>query len=126
MYKRGRKEQQISIEDRFINLPVSIVENLQRSWAESFYQNIFLSIDEDPFAVLYSREYSRPNKPVNILVSLLILKELQGLTDDELMGALYFDYRYQYALGISDFERETLSINTLTNFRQRLVAYEAN
>lgn len=125
MYRRGRKEQQISIEDRFMNLPVSIVENLQKSWAEQFYQNIFLSIDEDPFAVLYSREYSRPNKPVNILVSLLILKELHGLTDDELMGALYFDYRYQYALGISDFESETLSINTITNFRQRLVAYEA-
>ncbi len=125
MYRRGRKEQQISIEDRFMNLPVSIVENLQKSWAEQFYQNIFLSIEEDPFAVLYSSEYSRPNKPVNILVSLLILKELHGLTDDELMGALYFDYRYQYALGISDFESETLSINTITNFRQRLIAYEA-
>ncbi len=82
MYRRGRKEQQISIEDRFMNLPVSIVENLQKSWAEQFYQNIFLSIEEDLFAVLYSSEYSRPNKPVNMLVSLLILKELHGLTDD--------------------------------------------
>lgn len=75
--------------------------NLKKSWAEQFYQNIFLSIDEDPFAVLYSSEYSRPNKPVNILVSLLILKELHGLTDDELMSALYFDYRYQINLLMS-------------------------
>jgi hypothetical protein len=108
-----------------MKLPKSLVENLQKSWAEQFYQHIFLSIQEDRFADLYSNICSRPNKAVNMLVSLLILKELHGLTDDELMGALYFDYRYQYAMGISDFENDTFSINTLTNFRQRLVAYEA-
>ena len=108
-----------------MNLPKSLVENLQKSWAEQFYQNIFLSIQEDRFADLYSNICSRPNKAVNMLVSLLILKELHGLTDDELMGALYFDYRYQYAMGISDFENDTFSINTLTNFRQRLMVYEA-
>lgn len=125
MYKRGRKEQQISMDDPFMNLPKSIVENLRKSWAEDFYNDIFLSINEDRFSVLYSEGYSRPNKPVNIMVSLLILKELHDLTDDQLIGSLYFDYRYQYALGISDFEQETACINTLTNFRQRLVAYEA-
>jgi hypothetical protein len=108
-----------------MNLPKSMIENLQKSWAEQFYQNIFLSIQEDRFANLYSNICSRPNKAVNMLVSLLILKELYGLTDDELMGALYFDYRYQYAMGISDFENDTFSINTLTNFRQRLMVYEA-
>jgi hypothetical protein len=125
MYRRSRKGQQLSIGDRLMNLPKSMVENLQKSWAEQFYQNIFLSIQEDRFANLYSNICSRPNKAVNMLVSLLILKELHGLTDDELMGALYFDYRYQYAMGISDFENDTFSINTLTNFRQRLMVYEA-
>jgi hypothetical protein len=125
MYRRSRKGQQLSLGDRLMNLPKSLVENLQKSWAEQFYQQIFLSIQEDRFANLYSNICSRPNKAVNMLVSLLILKELHGLTDDELMGALYFDYRYQYALGISDFENDTFSINTLTNFRQRLMAYEA-
>lgn len=113
------------MDDPFMNIPKSIVENLRKSWAQDFYQNIFLSIHEDRFSVLYSEEYSRPNKPVNILISLLILKELHGLTDDQLMGSLYFDYRYQYALGISDFEKESICINTITNFRQRLVAYES-
>jgi hypothetical protein len=125
MYKRGRKEQQISIDDPFMNIPKSIVENLRKSWAEDFYNDIFLSINEDRFSMLYSSQYSRPNKPVNILVSLLILKELHSLTDDQLMGSLYFDYRYQYALGISDFEKESICINTITNFRQRLVEHES-
>jgi hypothetical protein len=124
MFKHGRKEQQISIEDRFLNLPQYVLETLQKSWAEDFYNNIFLEINEDRFSVLYSNTYSRPNKPVNILISLLILKELQGLTDEQLLGSLYFDYRYQYALGIGDFEKEKICINTLTNFRKRLVEHE--
>ena len=109
MYRRSSKGQQLSLGDRLMNLPKSMVENLQKSWAEQFYRNIFLSVQEDRFAVLYSNITSRPNKAVNMLVSLLILKELHGLTDDELMGALYFDYRYQYAMGISDFGARSLS-----------------
>jgi hypothetical protein len=113
------------MDDPFMNIPKSIVENLRKSWADDFYNDIFLSINEDRFSVLYGSQYSRPNKPVNILVSLLILKELHRLTDDQRMGSLYFDYRYQYALGISDFEKESICINTITNFRQRLVEHES-
>ena len=36
---------------------------------------------------------------------------------------MYFDYRVQYALGISDFDRERICINTLGNFRSRLYEY---
>ncbi|WP_229671966.1 hypothetical protein, partial [Lentibacillus kapialis] len=42
-----------------------------------------------------------------------------------LIDAYYFDYRFQHALGISDLTDEGLAINTLTNFRSRLVTYEA-
>ncbi|MBE1554379.1 transposase, partial [Sporosarcina limicola] len=124
MFRPGRKEQQFSLDDRFLTFPKYIVEALQKSFAEDFFTNIFLKINEDHFSVLYSETFSRPNKPVNILVSLLILKELHNLTDEELLSSFFFDYRYQYALGIEDFEKEKICINTLTNFRQRLVEYE--
>ena len=55
-----------------------------------------------------------------------MLKELHGLTDDALIASLFFDYRFQYALGISDIESEGICINTLTNFRLRLLQHEAN
>src|SRR5699024_3023590 len=124
MFKPGRKEQQVSLDDRFLVFPKYILDALQNSWSEDFYKDIFLKVNEDRFSVLYSATYSRPNKPVNILISLLILKELHNLTDEQLISSLYFDYRYQYALGIEDFEKERICINTLTNFRQRLVEYE--
>lgn len=53
MFKHGRKEQQISLDDRFLLLPQSILESLQKGWAEDFYKNIFLRINEDRFSVLY-------------------------------------------------------------------------
>lgn len=125
MFKHGKKEHQKSLFDLDIQASSTISKRLQNTWAESFFHDVFLHINEDRFAVLYSDKLSRPNKPVNILVSLLILKELNDLTDEELIDAYYFDYRFQHALGISDLSDEGLAINTLTNFRSRLVTYEA-
>lgn len=125
MFKYGRKEQQISIDSPIMQLPKSLVESLEKGWAASFYNNVFLSINEGRFSKMYSQIYSRPNRPVNLLISLLVLKELHGLTDDALIASLFFDYRFQYALGISDIESEGICINTLTNFRLRLLQHEA-
>jgi hypothetical protein len=125
MFKYGRKEQQLSLDSPLFQLPKSLVESLEKGWAASFYNNVFLSINESRFSKMYSQVYSRPNRPVNILISLLLLKELHGLTDDALIASLFFDYRFQYALGISDIESEGICINTLTNFRLRLLQHEA-
>lgn len=125
MFKYGRKEQQISIDSPIMQLPKSLLESLEKGWAASFYNNVFLSINEDRFSKMYSQIYSRPNRPVNLLISLLVLKELHGLTDEQLIASLFFDYRFQYALGISDIESEGICINTLTNFRLRLLQHEA-
>src|SRR5690625_4370 len=124
MFKHGKKEHKKSLFDLDIQGSPSMTKRLQNTWAESFFRAVFLSINEDRFAVLYSDKLSRPNKPVNILVSLLILKELNDLTDEELIDSYYFDYRFQHALGVSDLIEEGLCINTLTNFRSRLVSYE--
>ena len=109
--------------DPYYRLPKYLKEALHHSWAEYFFHHIFSKINEERFAVLFSDKYSRPNTPVNILVGLLILKEMNHWIDEEMMGALYFDYRVQYALGITNFERERLCINTVSNFRGRLYEY---
>jgi len=123
MYKRNPPEKQLNIIDPYLHFPKYIREALHNSWAEPFFSSVFSQIDEDRFAVLYSKNYSRPNAPVNLIIGLLILKELNGWTDEDTIAALYFDYRVQYALGISDFDRERICINTLGNFRSRLYEY---
>ena len=89
-----------------------------------FADRVFPAIDEEIFSVLYSDKASRPNTPVNVIVGALILKEVLGDTDDELVQALMFDVRYQYALHTTSFEEQPLSDRTLSRFRARCLAYE--
>ena len=126
MFKKNPNQGQITIMDPCLNFPKYIQEVLQKSWAPYFYQHIFKNINEERFSVLFSESYSRPNAPVNIIVGLLFLKELNGWTDEEMIGAMYFDYRVQHALGITDFEKERICINTIGNFRGRLYEYSAS
>lgn len=117
--------QQTTIMDPLLTMPRYLQDILRKSWAHTIREMIFPYIDEKPFAVLYSDNYAtRPNSPVNVIIGLLILKEIFGLTDEELIGSLHFDTRYQYALRTTSFEDQPVSINTLTNFRTRLCHYE--
>ena len=63
-----------------------------------FADDVFPQIDEKRFAVLYSDKASRPNNPVNVIVGALIIKELSGISDDEVVDNLMLDPRYQVAL----------------------------
>ena len=121
---RKNTAQQMTLNDPTLTLPKYLQRNLEKSWAVPFYEYVFSNINEERFKVLYSNEVSRPNSPVNVLIGLLILKENFGLTDEDLIGSLHFDLRFQYALGTTSAERQPVSINSLGNFRCRLVNYE--
>ena len=123
MFKPNPLEKQQSLLDPYWGYSEYVKDALLSSWAESFNKTIFVNINEDRFSVLYSDKISRPNAPVNVLVGLLILKELNGWSDLDTMSALYFDYRVQYALNIADFEKERICVNTLSNFRVRLYRF---
>jgi hypothetical protein len=97
---------------------------LDKSKEKWFYNLIFSSIDEGSFKPLYSEKASRPNVAVNILVSALILKELKGISYDELMESMMFDMRFKTALGLVSIEEEPFSRATLFNFQNRILDYE--
>lgn len=116
--------QQMSLADSTFHLTDRERKFLEKSWAKTFADKVFPAIDETIFSVLYSDKASRPNTPVNVIVGALILKEALGDTDDELVEALMFDIRYQYALHTTSFEEQPLSDRTLSRFRARVLAYE--
>ena len=92
---------------------------------QTVFRTYFSNIDEMMFAPLYSdKKNSRPNAPVNVIVGALILKELNGLTDDELLEECECDFRYQYALHTTSYENQPLSDRTFSRFRERNAAYE--
>lgn len=116
--------QQISLFDAASNLTQREKRMLEKSWAKYFADHIFPQIDEAPFSVLYSDRPSRHNTPVNVIIGALILKEIFGLTDEEIVETLPFDIRYQYALHTTSFEEQPLNDRTLGRFRARCNAYE--
>lgn len=115
---------QINFNDSMFNLTEREKRFLEKSWAKRFAEKIFFNIDEEPFSVLYSDKASRPNTPVNVIIGALMLKEILGDTDDELVESLMFDVRYQYALHTTSFEEQPLSDRTLSRFRERCITYE--
>lgn len=113
------RTQQLSLFDSYNTLTDREKRFLDKSWAKYFAEHIFPKIDEKPFAVLYSRKDSRPDSPVNVNLGALIFKEFTGLSDDELLTALMFDIRFQYALQTTSFDEQPMSDRSLGRFRER-------
>ena len=72
--------------DRYLNLPAKMRRYVDESWAPEFYLEVTSKINQDRYAVLYSdNPASRPSTPIDQLVSALIIKEMFGDTDEELL-----------------------------------------
>lgn len=121
---RTNESQQISLFDSFNVLTPREQKVLESSWAKVFADEVFPTIDEERFSVLYSDKASRPNTPVNVIIGALILKELLNLSDDEVVESLMMDFRFRYALHTMSFDEQPLSDKSLTRFRQRCYDYE--
>ncbi len=123
---RTNDSQQLSMFDSFNVLTEREQKALIKSWAKVFAEEIFPTIDEERFAVLYSADKaSRPNTPVNIIIGALILKELLNLSDDEVVENLMLDFRFRYALHTTSYDEQPLSDKSLSRFRERCYNYEA-
>ena len=116
--------QQLSMLDTYNGLTEREKRFLEKSWAKYFGEQIFPKIDEKPYAVLYSTKDSRPNTPVNVQIGALILKELTGQSDEELLESMMFDVRFQYALHTTSCMEQPMSDRTLGRFRARCMKYE--
>ena len=101
------------------------LKRVKNGWP-AFIRNFILpNIDEEPYKVLYSDIYSRPNTPVNFLVASLIIKSYLDLSDEELIDSILFNEQVQYALGTLEFDKQPISKNMYSNFRSKLFNYEA-
>lgn len=105
-------------------LPENLKKLYEKSWAKYFYENVFCKIDEKIFEVLFSEVYSRPNTPVNIYVSLEVLKENFGLNDAVLLERFHFDNMFMFAMGLNSIGEKTISERAFYNMRSRVVEYE--
>lgn len=123
MYKPNKRHLQPLLISNVNELPEKKRKRLAHSWADDFYHQFFSRIDEEAFAVLYVDHPSRPNVPINWLVSLETLKAGFGWSDEELYDHFCFDLQVRYALGIHDLNESDFELRTLYYFRERLSRY---
>ena len=123
-FKKNDTEK-FSLFSRYAGLSERDIKFLQKSPLYILGEKVFPKINESRFSVLYSdHKFSRPNTPVNIMVTALIIKEMLGLTDEELLESVLFDLRVQYALHTLNMPEQPFSDRTLSRFRERLAKYE--
>jgi len=121
MFKSNSQPGLFSFEIEFCKMQRDLLDTSKEKW---FYNLILRNVNENNFKPLYSEKASRPNVAVNILVSALILKELKGISFDELMGSVMFDLRFKAALGLVSIDEAPFSRGTLFNFQNRILEHE--
>jgi hypothetical protein len=120
MFRKNDQHLQIPLFSDLDALPEKLRERLETSWAGIFYTEVFVRLNERPFAALYSDEASRPNTPINVLVGLETLKAGFGWSDEEMYENFSFNLQVRYALGYRELGAGHFELRTMYNFRQRL------
>jgi IS5 family transposase len=79
------------------------------------------SVFENAFKVYYSETMGKPSKPIRLMVSLLILKYVRNLSDENLIEQWSENIYYQYFSGEHHFQPAIPCVPTeLVAFRQRI------
>jgi hypothetical protein len=116
MFQKNDRHLQRHLFSTLGELPSGMRERLEQSWAGRFRREVFERLDETPFAVLYSGEYSQPNVPMNVLLGLETLKVGFGWTDEEMYDHFLYDLEVRYALGYEHLSEGYFAIRTLYGF----------
>ncbi|MDD2498829.1 MAG: transposase [Desulfitobacteriaceae bacterium] len=123
MFRKNDEHLQENLFSSLDTMDTRLAQKLHKSWAALFYQHVFCQIDESVFAPLYSSDNGRPNFPVNILMSLDLIKEIRDYTDEVLLDEYAYNFQISYALGLRTLGERYFAPRTLYEFRARLYNY---
>ena len=116
MFRSNKRYQQPALISSVNDLPEKQRRRLEASWAGTFHVQFFSRLEEEAFGVLYSDAPSRPNVPVNVLVSLDTLKAGYGWSDEELYDHFLYDLQVRYAVGYENLAEGDFELRTLYSF----------
>lgn len=121
------KKNTIHFQQNIFGVENSLSEKKHKKMTNSkealFYKLIFCSIDENDFAVLFSKKGSRPNAPVNVLIASILLQNNNGWTGEELFNRVDFDLLTRAAFGLHDINETPFCETTFYNFQNKLLTH---
>ena len=83
----------------FSGKSLSIYEDTN-SWHNIFREKVTNQIDETIFKPLFAQGKGTPNASIKVLLSMMILKEAQGLSDERLFESCRFNMLTRSAIGL--------------------------
>lgn len=106
-------------------LPEKVQDRLKESWAHGFATKVMpVLVDvEEKFAGLYDEEIGRPCRSVARKLGICLLRGWFDLSDQEALDNVFYDIRWQYALGVNP-DEAYLSRRALVQFRSDLVEHD--
>ena len=93
------------------------------SWHNVFRDNVLSHINEQIFSVLYCQNNGTPNASIRVLVGMMLLKEGQGWSDDQLFENCNYNLLVRSALGLLTLDDTVPVASTYYRFRRNIVDY---
>jgi hypothetical protein len=93
------------------------------SWHNQFRKQVVMRVDESLFSVLYTKAKGAPNASIRVLIGMMILKEGQGWSDEQLFENCNFNLLVRSALGLMTLEDPVPVASTYYLFRRNLVEH---
>jgi hypothetical protein len=123
MFRKNTKHIQEEIFGFKNTLPTKLQRELYQSEEYKFYEIIFCNIKEEDFTCLYSEKESRPNSPVNAMVSALIMQQRNNWSYRELFKQMSFNLLTKTSLGLKSIEDLPFCMSTIFYFQNRVNEY---
>lgn len=93
------------------------------AWHNQFREQVSMRIDEDIFRPLYCENNGTPNAPIRILISMMVLKEAERLSDQKLFESCRFNMLTRSAIGLLNADDLVPTESTYYLFRKRILEY---
>lgn len=119
--------EQVTFFDRLYSLSDKQISKLENGWPGAFKNKALPKLVEleKHFSPLYSNNpNTRPSTPTYLVLAFFLLKELFGLTDDQLIEEVQFNIEFQYALKTTSLSDQPINQRTLNRFRTAISMYE--
>lgn len=92
------------------------------SWHNVFLREVTQRVDELVFEPIFNKG-GRPNAPLRILLGMMVLKEGNGWSDEQLFDNCRFNIRCMRALGLCNIDDDVPVESTYYEFRRRLAEH---
>jgi len=97
---------------------------LESTWAPLFREEILHNLPVEKLFSLYSELHGRPTKELTTMLGIVLLQQMEDLTDEAAIRQFAFNIEWHYALNVTDPSDANayVSVRTLQTMRERVGA----